>query len=151
MAKNRNRDRRDRSPKFSPFSHRLRDDFSIASDPDRTFEPVSRSLHVPDQLDRVLEYLDNPVVRSKLREFEDHRTYRPIDEVDQPRSSRSVAKVKMVDGRFGLQQVFTSPRAVLVCVRRKIRKEIMHALGRTGRGGVGNRTPRFNARSKVRC
>lgn len=44
---------------------------------------------------------------------------------------------------------FANPTNVLVCVRRKIRKEVMHALGKAGRGG--QRRPKFNFFSKVRC
>ena len=43
---------------------------------------------------------------------------------------------------------FTHPNRVAVCVRRQQRREVLHALRRTGRGG-GKR--RFNYNSKVRC
>lgn len=149
MAKNRNRNQRDRSPQFSPFSNRLRDDFSIASDPDRTFEPVSRSLHAPDQLDRVLEYLEAPAVRSQLSELEDRRTYRAGDEVPAQNSSRAVAKTKLDLGQVRQVLAFAHPRSVLVCVRRKIRDEVLHALGKTGKGS--GRPRRFNSNSRIKC
>lgn len=47
---------------------------------------------------------------------------------------------------------FVSPRRVVVCVRRKIRKEVMHALGfagRRGRGGAGPR--RYTEHSNIHC
>lgn len=44
---------------------------------------------------------------------------------------------------------FTAPKKVLVCVRRKIRKEVMHALGKSGRSG--QRRPRRSEYSSIQC
>lgn len=41
------------------------------------------------------------------------------------------------------------PRDAVICARRRMREEVMHALGHAGRGG--QRKPRFNNRSDVRC
>lgn len=38
-----------------------------------------------------------------------------------------------------------------VCDQRKTRKEVMHALGRTGKGGSGNKKPSYSYKSKIRC
>lgn len=44
---------------------------------------------------------------------------------------------------------FSSPSTVLVCIRRKQRAEVMHALGRAGRRG--QRRPKFSETSKIYC
>jgi len=43
---------------------------------------------------------------------------------------------------------FDVPSRVLICVRRKVRKEVIHAIGK---GGSGNRKPRRNDFSDVSC
>lgn len=45
---------------------------------------------------------------------------------------------------------FEIPRNVLICVRRNRRREVLHALRKTGRGG-GQKPPRFNWYSKISC
>lgn len=44
-----------------------------------------------------------------------------------------------------------SPLRTLICIRRKIRDEVLHALGKTGKGGSNNRKPKFNHNSEVLC
>lgn len=44
---------------------------------------------------------------------------------------------------------FQSPSRVLVCVRRKVRKEVLHSLGKTGR--LGQNKPRFSEYSSISC
>lgn len=44
---------------------------------------------------------------------------------------------------------FHAPRKVLICVRRKRRKEVMFALNKAGK--AGQRSPRFNEYSEVSC
>jgi len=46
---------------------------------------------------------------------------------------------------------FSHPWQVIVCVRRKRRREVLHALRKTGRGGSKQRKPRRNFWSEVRC
>lgn len=151
MAKNRNR-RHDRSPSISAFHHRVRDDFSIANAPfDRIFEPVDvRALHPNvDHFDTYNSNFYSPAVRSILPEIEDRRRYTPAGSAEPARTPRSVAKIKM--HRLGPLDVFGfgSPRHVLVCLRRAMRKEVLHALRKTGKGSSPPR--RFNQFSKVRC
>lgn len=43
---------------------------------------------------------------------------------------------------------FADPRRVLVCLRRKVRREVIHALGK---GGGGNRRPRRKPTSEISC
>lgn len=44
---------------------------------------------------------------------------------------------------------FEEPRVAVVCVRRKIRKEVLHATGFAGKRG--QRKPRYNEASEVNC
>lgn len=44
---------------------------------------------------------------------------------------------------------FADPSRVAVCVRRGVRREVLHALKVAG--GTGQRRPRFNASSKISC
>lgn len=44
---------------------------------------------------------------------------------------------------------FDVPDKVLVCVRRKMRREVLHAFRKTGKRG--QRSPRFNFFSKISC
>ncbi len=44
---------------------------------------------------------------------------------------------------------FTDPKRVVVCVRRNQRKEVLHALKKTGR--VGQKRPRRNELSNISC
>lgn len=47
------------------------------------------------------------------------------------------------------QVMFDAPSKVLVCVRRKVRRGVLHALKKTGKGGM--RKPRRNFWSSVSC
>lgn len=44
---------------------------------------------------------------------------------------------------------FANPSKVIICLKRKIRKEIMHALGLSGK--TGQKRPVFNEYSHIRC
>lgn len=100
-----------------------------------------------------------------LRELEDRRSWHPLGE-DRPaetvrRSQRgftvSSTPRATQQRRPGRRQkfyhpmavAFVAPRETLICVRRQRRKEVLHAKKKTGRGG--QRKPRFNQWSKVRC
>lgn len=45
---------------------------------------------------------------------------------------------------------FERPKRVLVCVRRQQRREVLHALGKAGRGGFSLK-PRWSEYSYIRC
>lgn len=49
------------------------------------------------------------------------------------------------------QMSFRNPDRVLVCARRQIRKEVLHALGISGRRGIGRGGVKFNENSKFGC
>lgn len=44
---------------------------------------------------------------------------------------------------------FQNPSKIVICVKRKIRREVMHALGLSGK--VGQKSPHFTSYSRVRC
>lgn len=101
-----------------------------------------------------------------LREYEDRRYFHP-EGVNRPAASFRTPRHRLtvVDRQTGLGDLFASLRAfpdptnaivafqepnrVLVCVRRKQREEVLHALGKTGRGG--QKSPRYNWTSNISC
>lgn len=103
-----------------------------------------------------------PAIRSPLIEVEDRRNWHPqvTNLMDAPVRSSRRARVPLQlakplkrwgkPHRFNFSRLqFSSPKQVLVCVRRKVRKEVLHALKKSGRGG--NRRRRYNSLSQVRC
>lgn len=47
---------------------------------------------------------------------------------------------------------FIRPKKITVCVRRQTRKEVLHAIGKAGQGGLGLRKKRrLNDDSKITC
>lgn len=58
-------------------------------------------------------------------------------------------KTARAQQRVPYQIAFTAPKQTLVCIRRKRRKEVLHALNKTGRGG--QKKPRRSPFSNTRC
>lgn len=101
-----------------------------------------------------------------LRLFEDRRHYHP-DPVrpansftrtrhrlklytNQPRqSSHSPSRINVYTPSVAVGVGFDRPRRVLVCVRRKQRREVIFAKNKHGKSG--QKKPKFNRFSKVRC
>lgn len=92
-----------------------------------------------------------------LSVFEDRRTFYPSTErVGRPAlsftnraASRVVLKSKSRPFRFPDVFGFRVPNVVAICVRRKIRREVMHALDLTRKGAGGSK--RRNEWSGVKC
>lgn len=88
-----------------------------------------------------------------LRLVEDRRTFSPV-RVAPSRTPRQVARVLMAapssrSSSLGKQVlVFRIPKSTAVCVRRSVRKEVIHALGRAG---TKVRRPKRNAMSSISC
>lgn len=82
---------------------------------------------------------DSP--RHRLRAFQSRR------------STRIQGSTSVPFGFGGLLEesgvAFRRPSRVLVCVRRRIRREVMHAFGKAGK--VGQKRPRRGPYSSVRC
>lgn len=113
----------------------------------------------------------SPSFPTSLRLYEDRRNWHP-DPVAPARSfSQSRHRLTVVDrtprqnskknflDRFAHLRSFPSqtkaaiafqaPEKVLVCVRRQMRKEVLHARKKAGKRG--QRKPRFNAYSRISC
>lgn len=106
--------------------------------------------------------LEDLIRSDRLTEIEDRRTYHPEGE---SRPARSISKrahrlelAKPVvsqwnelPGYSGIYSpvAFTQPHNVLVCIRRKQRKEVLHALNKAGK--AGQKTPRRSAYSDIQC
>lgn len=123
----------------------------------------SRDL-IPDPVSVLLSPFNSPyVVQSPLSAVEDHRLFHP-DRVVIPdrsnvyrsgvtggparRSNSRAATFAQVDNGPGVQ-AFANPKSVNVCVRRHQRREVIFALGKSGRGARAPR--RRNQFSNVRC
>lgn len=145
--KYRNRD----LPNVSFYQNRVRDDFfPIASGLSRRFDPPAAA--VTPTVEALLDENYIPSVRSYLTEVEDRRTYHPAGKNRPTVSPRrhhtpKPSAASLVYSRA--RMVFGAPRHVMICVRRKIRDEVLHALGKTGKGS--GRPRRRNQYSKVRC
>ncbi len=100
-------------------------------------------------------------LQKNLRSMEDRRTFHP----DRNRPFRSFFRVMHRLGSFSpktrrsriyRRQIrerigFVDPRFVLVCVRRKIRREVLMALGE-GRGGRGSqKKAHWSEASRLKC
>lgn len=80
----------------------------------------------------------------------DGRLFYPDIKLHRPFAAAPRAAARLVIGdRFNSVR-FASPRGVIVCVRRKLRREVLFALGVGGQSGAKAR-PRFTAASAVSC
>jgi hypothetical protein len=102
----------------------------------------------------------SPVLRPLRVTIDDYRTYHPEGAFrpplrvygqparwrEQPTKQRSrIGKVKLAPGHM----VFTQPKTVMVCVRRKTRRNVLFAKGFNGRKHL--RKGRLNANSRIKC
>lgn len=113
-----------------------------------------RSLTVPLPRPPIIRF--SPLPSSAMRQVEDRREFHP---------SGRARSARLVDGRSAAIQVgrpsrsrpqalpagvrFSMPWRVMMCVRRKRRREVMFAKGKAGRRG--QRPPRRNYYSEVSC
>lgn len=94
------------------------------------------------------------ILQSYLPEIEDRRSVKTTPRTFSGASYSLVAhqttkQKSKQKTNVPFQVAFSAPRDVLICVRRKRRKEVLHAFRKTGRSG--QRKPRFNRYSQVRC
>lgn len=93
--------------------------------------------------------LVHPPTRSEVLEVGDRRLFTPDRSTRPPRAARPGAARVIAATYPGSAVRFKDPRAVTICVRRKIRREVIFALGKRGKGA---RSPRKrNFWSEVRC
>lgn len=141
----------------------------------RTFSAYPSRVANGLSFDQVLRQLQNPLpdltintpsaVRSQLSEIEDGRYFHP-DQDERPAAStrrwhvattlqpqtKSQSRASWLGLKFSDVQSlnFTQPKYVATCIRRHERKEVLHALGKVGKGS-GSKFRRRNAKSNVRC
>lgn len=118
----------------------------------RLFRPIINKPLVSVGLSK--KYLD-----MTLAEITDRRLYHPagprrpaVRYGGLPHSLRIPARARPNRSfTFPPTQVgFRTPKSVIICVRRKRRTEVLHALGKTG-AGVKKRRPRRNWYSSISC
>jgi len=95
------------------------------------------------------------ILKNTLRQIEDRRTYHPQADKRPARSlNRSqhslVIRDKKTSPRLSHQVQFDAPKRVLICIRRKMRKEVLFAKSKTGKGARARRHQR-NYYSEVTC
>lgn len=114
----------------------------------------------------------SPFIRNPLANVMDDRLWTPTEFIDERSFStrRAVIKTDRNVNKSGSKrhagmslkriqstlfsrpfQTFANPRFVVRCIRRKVRKEVLHALKKTGKGAGPRRRPRFTEASKVKC
>jgi len=142
-----------------------RGDFSSYSTPNPR---LSYSAYSVVRAPRRLVYTD-------LRPIEDRRVFNPAYEARPARQftssrhrlvvreaavmRRRSSLIREAKSQMGLTAFDSVPRLIgfeaplrtLVCLRRRIRKEVLHALGRTGKGGSPRKDPRRSEYSGVVC
>lgn len=93
--------------------------------------------------------------RSLLSEISDFRTFhpRPNYRPFKDNYARVVRPYVDLSDRhiFNNRPRLRLPKQALICVRRKRRAEVLHALGKTGKGSKFNRRPRRNSNSYIWC
>lgn len=112
---------------------------------------------VPSPL-RVTIPLAAPVFGDR-RTFTPDRQARPIFSL--PRTLRDIRNPARIVARQNpakrqLSQTkavltFADPRRIPLCIRRKVRKQVLHAFKKTGKGSARHRRPRFNEWSSISC
>lgn len=166
MAKGSKSGRRSTSDSNSTASRRLH------AGPQRPFTPVSTP-----QSDRVLRGLSLPpreaflsskpdlTVEGRRATIRPHLVapkgketvygtgprHLPPAQRAQDRAQNAAYQAKRRSGTLPLGQLvraFHAPSKVLLCIKRKIRKEIIHA---KGKAGSRTRTPRFTLNSRIKC
>jgi small-conductance mechanosensitive channel len=127
-----------------------RDTSDIASDLSPRALPVNRytvnfNTQLRDLEKRQLQAARD-IARENLLALEDRRRYKP-DRTVRPPTAIKRKYTRIVPHRLHVR--FNVPSKIALCLRRKVRKEIMHAFKKAGKGGM--KKPKFNFWSKVGC
>lgn len=106
--------------------------------------------------------------RVTLRSLLNERDYREEEDLRRYHPSVHSRRYLRVDGKVAgwrrvpvqsrvpwvreqLRLSFSLPKKTIVCIRRKVRRAVLHALQKTGRGGGPQKRPRWSAASRIRC
>lgn len=100
--------------------------------------------------------------RVSLIELEDRRAYTPsgpaplrsihretFQTLQRTRSTRASARSSPLSAM--LENTFDDPQRVIVCLRRQTRKQVLHALKKTGGRGGRKKKPRRTWQSQFKC
>lgn len=140
----------DSSPKF--HNKTRRDDYSIATDfSEAIFEPP-RSVPLLNRIEldsSFIDRFDTPL------DVEDRRQYHPGRQ-NRGYASAGTSKINIKPIKASLfspeiKYAFKPVGLAMVCVRRHMRKEVLHALRKTGKGSRFNKKPRRSDTSSIRC
>lgn len=103
-----------------------------------------QSLPIPLTVEQTTYYK----VKPNAQPIGDRRKYHPQNRM-RPAHAFNRNAIRLVDEWRTARVAFNVPRLVGICVRRKVRREVLHALNRTGKGSGGPR--RRNFYSSVKC
>lgn len=127
-----------------------------------------RVTSVNARADALPVYIPNPYDMSRqmafgfLRSVEDRREWHP-EGPQRPARSRSRAFHRLVlaqpaarpkagvDVRAGVDSRIAFSRGTMICERRKRRREVLHAIGKTGSGQKRQKRPVWNYYSSISC
>lgn len=91
-----------------------------------------------------------PARRRRLRATRKLSYIKPISFVSRPRSLAGLRKLTSPTAiSLFNEEPRKLPKRLAVCIGRKVRKEVLHAFGFAGK--LGQRKPRFNSESKIKC
>lgn len=169
MAKNKNRDRRtaNASPNRNAPAPRLH----VSPSPKTPAADAMLARPAPRKPEPTIAdgRVFHPLGKGRPALTVSHTPVKTLRVLDRPRTFKGLAPKSIKVGkaaakrqhqfqvnRFGPVHVsqtkaavaFQAPHRVLICLKRKIRKEVFHALGKAGRGV---RRPKFNRHSHIKC
>lgn len=129
-----------------------RDSSEIASEP---LQKLLRPNPIIKQSQPVAAFSPHKILKNTLRDIEDRRTFHPEAQKRPARSlNRSQHKLvlpaKKNAPRLPARVAFDAPKQVLICIRRKRRKEVLFAKRKTGKGARARRH-RHNYFSEITC
>lgn len=129
---------------------RQRDATHVATRPQVLSRPISTDLSSLRALQALRAH--QLAKTQDLRTWHPQRMNRPLLTTRLGRASirETTKRGKRPMAIGGLIRAFRAPRRVLVCLRRKVRREVLHALSRTGLGAK-QRKRRRNQYSEIRC
>lgn len=89
---------------------------------------------------------------ARLHALEDNRLFSPMPRVYRPQVmvTGHTAPIKSIPrlDRWGASVIHSVDKRSILCARRSIRKQILHAFGKAG---AGNRKPKHNSTSNIKC
>lgn len=118
-----------------------RDDYSIANTPTLDRMVLPRVEFTPVRLP-LLADLEQSLPSFNRRRWHPERLH--------PAGAMRRAADRLVQGRRHTIR-FAYPDLTAICLRRKIRREVLHARRRVPAAGIGTRAPRYNFWSSISC